>query len=113
MAPRARLAYVVAAVATTVLCGVHAANLYDTGQTQCYDGNGTTISCTVAPAADDGRYGRDAAAAAGVLTKIGAGVAGFDFTKIANNGSTLPASAVLRTCATACACPLVTITRLS
>ena len=71
----------------------HAAGLNDTGQTLCYDSAGAIISC--AAATDDGRYGRDAAAAAGALTKTGAGSAGFDFTKIANNGSALPASATL------------------
>ncbi len=83
---------------------LHAAGLNDTGQTLCYNGGGGTISCTVAPAADDGRYGRDAAATAGVLPKTGAGSAGFDFTKIANNGSVLAASAVLGSGPTDWAC---------
>jgi hypothetical protein len=112
VAPRPRLAAVLAAFAATVLYGVHAASLHDTGQTQCYDGNGATISCTVAPAADDGRYGRDAAAAAGALPKIGAGIDGFDFTKIANNGSTLPAGAALGTGATDWACTRDNVTGL-
>lgn len=112
VAPRPRLACVLAAFAATVLCGVHAASLNDTGQTQCYDGNGATISCTVAPAADDGRYGRDVAATAGALTKIGGGVAGFDFTKIANNGSVLPAGAALGTGATDWACTRDNVTGL-
>ncbi|PIQ53878.1 MAG: hypothetical protein COW02_05970 [Comamonadaceae bacterium CG12_big_fil_rev_8_21_14_0_65_59_15] len=43
----------------------------------------------------DARYGRDAQAASGKLIKIGGGDAGFDFTKIANDGSVLPTSAVL------------------
>lgn len=42
--------------------------------------------------------GRDAAAAAGVLPKTGAGSKGFDFTKIANDGSALPASATSWRC---------------
>ena len=43
----------------------------------------------------DARYGRDAQASAGTLVKVGAGAAGFDFTKIANNGSTLTPAAAL------------------
>jgi len=68
--------------------------LNDTGQTLCYDSAGTVISCASA-GTDDGRYGRDAANAAGQLSKAGAGSAGFDFSKIANDGSVLPASATL------------------
>ena len=77
------------------LGAAHAAGLNDTGQTQCYDSGGAVIACNTAPAADDGRYGRDAAAAAGALTKIGGGAAGFDFTKIANNGGLLAASVAI------------------
>ncbi|CAK0745986.1 hypothetical protein CCP3SC5AM1_1320001 [Gammaproteobacteria bacterium] len=75
--------------------------LNDTGQTLCYDGT-AMVECTLANSGDDspyprqdGRYGRDAAASAGQLTKIGAGAAGFDYTKIANDGSKLSDSAVL------------------
>lgn len=68
--------------------------LNDTGQTLCYDSAGTVISCA-SSGTDDGRYGRDAASSAGQLSKIGAGSAGFDFSKIANNGSVLAASAAL------------------
>jgi len=72
-----------------------AAPLNDTGQQQCWDGMAMT-TCTEATTGDsatfpgqDGRYGRDAAATAGVLTKTGAGAAGFDFTKLDVNGSPL------------------------
>ncbi len=77
--------------------------LNDTGQTLCFDAatNGMA-ECAAANTGDgsthprqDARFGRDAQAGAGQLTKIGAGEAGFDFTKIANNGSELPASATL------------------
>lgn len=51
-----------------------AAGLNDTGQTNCYDSAGTVISCDTS--ADDSRYGRDAAATAGVLSKTGGGAAG-------------------------------------
>lgn len=71
---------------------VHAVGLNDTGQTVCYSSTGTVVLCA---GAQDARYGRDAAAAAGALPKTGAGVAGFDYTKIANNGSDLAGSATL------------------
>lgn len=67
--------------------------LDDTGQLQCYDAKGKGVDC--AQAQDDGRYGRDAAASAGRVDKIGRGKSGFDFTKIANDGSELPFSAQL------------------
>ena len=69
--------------------------LNDTGVAVCYDSAGAAIACTSGGAADDGRFGRDAAASTGYLTKIGGGPAGFDFTKVANDGSALPASATL------------------
>ena len=92
----------------------HTVGLNDTGQTLCYDAAGTVISCT-APAGvatDDGRYGRDAAAAAGALTKTGAGAAGFDFTKIANDGSALAAGAALGSNPTDWACTQDNVTGL-
>lgn len=66
--------------------------LNDTGQTQCLQ-DGALVACTQDNTGDgsthprqDGRFGRDAQAGAGQLTKIGAGVAGFDFTRICNSG---------------------------
>ncbi len=47
------------------------------------------------PAGQDCQFGRDAQALAGELTKVGGGNAGFDFTKIANDGTELPSSASL------------------
>lgn len=92
--PRVLLAIVFAA--TVSRAGMlQASGLNDTGQTRCYDIAGTAIPCAAAPAGDDGRYGRDAAAAAGRLSKTGGGAAGFDFTKIANNGSEIPSGASL------------------
>lgn len=84
---------------------LQAAGLPDTGQDTCYN---DTVADSV-PASDsasisgdagshprqDCRYGRDAAAAMGALTKIGAGAKGFDYSKIANNGSMLAAGAAL------------------
>lgn len=86
--------------------------LNDTGQTLCYDSTGTAVSC--ATVADDGRYGRDAANTAGALTKTGAGTKGFDFTKIANDGTTLPAGATPRgAAATDWACTQDNVTGLT
>ncbi|WP_456418367.1 Lcl C-terminal domain-containing protein [Thiolapillus sp.] len=84
--------------ALTLLAGVLnpgslcATNLTDTGQDLCYNGSGmvtcdaSTTGDSAAYPAQDGRFGRDAAAAAGQLSKIGAGEAGFDYTKICNSG---------------------------
>lgn len=83
-----------AAAAAVIASGTTlAAGLNDTGQAACYNAAGATESC--ATAGQDGRYGRDAAATAGALTKTGAGAAAFDFTKIANNGTALAAGAAL------------------
>lgn len=81
-----------------------AAPLNDTGQITCY--NATTATGTVSPATPDPEQpgfngqdctqGRSAADALGTLVKIGASTTpGRDYTKIANNGSVLPASATL------------------
>jgi len=85
--------------------------LNDTGQTACYDSAGAVVSC--ATNKDDGNYGRDAAYAAGALTKTGAGNAGFDFTKIANNGTTLGAGAALGGNPTDWACTRDNVTGLT
>ncbi|MBK7469549.1 MAG: DUF1566 domain-containing protein [Betaproteobacteria bacterium] len=92
------------------------ATLPDTGQEACYDD--TDNGADFVPASDpasiardagtfprqDCRYGRDAAAAAGALTKIGAGARGRDYTKIANSGATLIAGAALGTAQNEWAC---------
>jgi hypothetical protein len=101
------------------LASATAASLNDTGQTLCYNASDVGVPCSAAVGGDngvnprqDGRYGRDAAAAAGQLTKIGAGSAGFDYTKIANNGSTLPATATLGAGPTDWACTKDNVTGL-
>jgi hypothetical protein len=80
------------AMATTA---VLAAGLNDTGvgANQCVSG-GVLDACTAATTGDaapeprqDGRFGRDAAAASGQLTKTGAGAAGFDFTPLDGSGN--------------------------
>ena len=77
----------------------YAGGLNDTGQDRCFDGI-NLVTCTEANTGDsspyprqDGRYGRDAQASAGRLTKIGGGMAGFDFTTLDTNGNpTTPTS---------------------
>jgi hypothetical protein len=102
---------------------VHAVGLPDTGQDICYDetgADGVAASDAASISGDAGthprqdcRYGRDAAAAAGVLTKTGGGAKGFDYTKIANNGTTLGAGAALGNAATDWACTKDNITGLT
>lgn len=61
----------------------------------------------------DARYGRDPqAASATPLSKVGAGDAGFDFSKIANSGATLAASATLGSAAANWACTKDQVTGL-
>ena len=70
--------------------------LNDTGIDWCADGDTNNRTCPVSGyPGQDGEFGRDAAARVGTLEKTGSGDAGFDFTKIANNGSELPAWAAL------------------
>ena len=76
-----------------------AAPLNDTGITTFGDAASNSLSTepTDYPG-QDASYGRDAAATAGTLTKIGGGRAGFDFTKMDANGNDLPASATSWAC---------------
>lgn len=76
--------------------------LNDTGIDFCRDhasGNDTTVTttttCTTAQGGQDARYGRDPATARGATAKTGGGSKGFDFTKIANDGTVLAAGAAL------------------
>ncbi len=103
--------------------GAQAVGLPDTGQTICYNDTGPDSVAASDPASiardagshprQDCRYGRDPAAAAGVLTKTGAGANGFDYSKIANDGSTLAASAALGSNPTDWACTRDNITDLT
>jgi hypothetical protein len=68
--------------------------LNDSGQTRCADDH-EWVSCNASVVGNEGRYprqdarfGQDAAAQSGVLKKTGAGSAGFDFTRVCNNGVT-------------------------
>ena len=107
------LSFMVASFATS-------AGLNDTGQTVCYDGSSSAAGpCTAAVTGDaslsprqDGRYGRDAKASKGLLTKVGAGAAGFDFTKIGNDGSAQLAGVALGSNATDWACTKDNVTGL-
>lgn len=69
--------------------------LNDTGRTECFDGAGTGV-CIDAVAGDaglfpqqDGRFGRDAQALSGQLSKAGGGSAGFDFTPLGSGGEVI------------------------
>jgi hypothetical protein len=77
----------------------HAAGLNDTGIGFCGDTSTNTAACATGAAdsgtfpRQDARYGRDAAAAAGHLKKVGEGEAGFDFTALDATGKpTTPSS---------------------
>jgi hypothetical protein len=76
----------------------------------CHDAAGATVSCV--GSGDDGQYGRDPAFAAGQFAKTGAGAAGFDFTKIANNGTTLASGTALGANPTDWACTRDNVTGL-
>ena len=118
-----RLSCILTGVLLLAASQVHAAGLPDTGQDTCYNDSaadvvGAANAGSIAGDAgthprQDCRFGRDAAAAAGVLSKTGAGPKGTDYTKIANNGAPLAASAVLGTAATDWACTHDNITGLT
>jgi hypothetical protein len=76
---------------------VRTGELNDTGINWSGEGiSGNSLLCSLQdPIGQDCHYGRDAQSAAGTLVKVGSGSAGFDFTKISNNGSVLPNSATL------------------
>jgi hypothetical protein len=104
----------VPALLLSLIVPAHAAGLNDTGQDTCYNDTAADSVAASDPASiardagthprQDCRYGRDAVAALGLLPKTGAGTKGFDFTKIANNGSTLAAAAALGAAPTDWAC---------
>ena len=97
-----------------------AAGLPDTGITWCYNDTvavGAEASDSVARDTgshprQDCRYGRDPAAATGDFAKTGAGAKGLDYTKIANNGTTLTAGVALDVNPTDWACTQDNITGL-
>jgi len=89
------------------------AALNDTGQDGCADATTGNLTCPQSGfPRQDGEFGRDALALAGLLTKIGGGEAGFDFTKISNSGQPLPAAAALGAGANDWACTRDNVTGL-
>lgn len=73
--------------------------LNDTGIDWCANEDTNFLDCPVAShPGQDGDYGRDALARQDLLEKVGAGAAGFDFTKLDANGNDLPASAASWSC---------------
>jgi len=93
-----RFAYAIT-MATLIISLAQAAGLNDTGITFCGDASTNTASCSTVGAdsgaypRQDALYGRDAAQAAGQLSKTGAGDAGFDFTVLNASGqATTPSS---------------------
>jgi hypothetical protein len=118
-----RFARIAVFVGSFTVAAAHAAGLPDTGQDTCYNNSGADSAAASDPASiardtgshprQDCRYGRDAAAAAGALTKTGAGAKGFDYTKIANNGATLLPSGTLGAGATDWACTKDNVTGLT
>jgi hypothetical protein len=78
-------------LSATAIAQVPAPALNDSGQTLFY--TATAVAPGGEPAAfpgQDASYGRDAAAADGLVVKQGNGSAGFDYTKLGANGLPLP-----------------------
>lgn len=69
----------------------------DTGITDCAGTGGPDCPVTDFPG-QDAEHGRDLAALAGILQKLGGGEAGFDYTKLDANGEPLPQSATAWSC---------------
>ena len=68
--------------------------LNDTGIDWCANSDTTVLDCPlISHPNQDGDFGRDTLALSGQLPKIGAGVAGFDLTKLDEDGAALPADA--------------------
>ncbi|MGR8935850.1 MAG: Lcl C-terminal domain-containing protein [Gammaproteobacteria bacterium] len=102
--------YLTGSPKTTAVC-VGALN--DSGWQKCGDYSQNDLSCPVSGyEGQDGDYGRDAKARIGTLKKKGSGLAGFDFTKIANNGTKLPETAAIGAGPKDWACTLDNVTGL-
>ncbi|MEM6575926.1 MAG: DUF1566 domain-containing protein [Pseudomonadota bacterium] len=72
--------------------------LGDTGLTQCVAADGSGDCPLPAAPGQDAEQGRDALATVGALGKLGAGPAGFDYTKVDVDGSLLDDDAVAFSC---------------
>lgn len=82
-----------------IIFPTQAAPLNDTGITTCSDVTTNGLPCPQSGfPGQDAEYGRDTAAQAGTLNKIGGGRAGFDFTKLGPGGNELPPSATSWPC---------------
>jgi hypothetical protein len=86
----------VAGAAFGALAAGPTGHLNDTGFDQCLTNTNALAPCAAANTGDlaqhprqDGRFGRDAAAAAGVLGKAGGGAAGFDYTPLDASGNAI------------------------
>jgi hypothetical protein len=93
----------------------HAEGVNDTGIADCWTFSDVVTGVEVDTGSyprQDCRYGRDAAAAAG-MPKIGGGGKGFDFSKIANDGTVLPESAALGSGAKDWACTRDNVTGIT
>ena len=86
-------------VSVNVLPSAVSGPVNDTGITTCSDFVSNGLPCPKATyPGQDAEYGRDIAAQIGTLTKIGAGRAGFDFTKLDVGGNSLSATATSWSC---------------
>lgn len=91
--PSANIALGTASAIGTIM---YAPGLNDTGVLTCATASGDGLPCESTGAGtdqypvQDAEFGRDAIAQAGLLTKIGGGAAGFDYTKLDINGKPLP-----------------------
>ena len=72
--------------------------LNDTGVTSCLDPIGATFSSNCSSTGQDGEYGRDAKMVSGSSKKVGAGSAGFDWTKLNAVGVSLSSDATSWSC---------------
>lgn len=86
--------------------------LNDSGIITCSQSNSANGECGTAPTGQDRFHGRDWLSLNMLLDKWGDGHAGFDFSKIANNGTRLPASATLGAAPGQWACTLDNVTGL-
>lgn len=87
--------------------------LNDTGYQKCADAIANDLTCPATGfTGQDGDVGRDVLAATKKLRKTGKGAGGFDFTKIANDGSKLPDTAVMGAGKKKWACTLDNVTGL-
>lgn len=97
-------------ITTTLPCY---GKLNDTGWQKCSTNTGNGLACPLTDyPRQDADYGRDKAASSGQLLKIGAGSAGFDYTKIANDGTALAPTVALGSGAKAWACTQDNLTGL-